>query len=80
MKKCGKLIKIIDEPKKMWYYYVQEMSKKYHLSLKVFKTGFDCIFLILSFIMSFMLFHGIVGIGIGTMLVALFNGTMIDFF
>ena len=56
------------------------MSKKYHLSLKVFKTGFDCIFLILSFIMSFMLFHGIVGIGIGTMLVALFNGTMIDFF
>lgn len=56
------------------------MSKKYPLSLKVFKTGFDCIFLILSSIMSFMLFHGIVGIGIGTMLVALFNGTMIDFF
>lgn len=61
-------------------FFVQEMSKKYHLSLKVFKTGFDCIFLILSFIMSFMLFHGIVGIGIGTILVALFNGTLIDFF
>ena len=61
-------------------FFVQEMSKKYHLSLKVFKTGFDCIFLILSFIMSFMLFHGIVGIGIGTMLVALFNGILIDFF
>ena len=61
-------------------FFVQEMSKKYHLSLKVFKTGFDCIFLILSFIMSCMLFHGIVGIGIGTMLVALFNGILIDFF
>ena len=45
-------------------FFVQEMSKKYHL----------------SFIMSFMLFHGIVGIGIGTMLVALFNGILIDFF
>ena len=54
--------------------------KKYHITLKIFKTCFDCTFLILSFIMSLFLFHGIVGIGIGTIIVALFNGTFISFF
>ena len=70
-------------------FFVQEISKKYRIvtlstslriSLKIFKTCFDCTFLILSFIMSLFLFHGIVGIGIGTIIVALFNGTFISFF
>ncbi len=61
-------------------FFVQEISKKYHITLKIFKTCFDCTFLILSFIMSLFLFHGIVGIGIGTIIVALFNGTFISFF
>ena len=60
-------------------FFVQEISKKYHITLKIFKTCFDCTFLILSFIMSLFLFHGIVGIGIGTIIVALFNGTFISF-
>ena len=61
-------------------FFVQEISKKYRITLKIFKTCFDCTFLILSFIMSLFLFHGIVGIGIGTIIVALFNGTFISFF
>ena len=58
----------------------KKYQKKYHITLKIFKTCFDCTFLILSFIMSLFLFHGIVGIGIGTIIIALFNGTFISFF
>lgn len=61
-------------------FFVKEVSNKYHISLQKFKTGFDCTFLLISIILSLCLFHQFIGVGIGTVIMAFCNGTLIGFF
>ena len=61
-------------------FFVKEVSKKYQIPLQKFKTGFDCTFLLISIILSLCLFHQFIGVGIGTVIMALCNGTLIGFF
>ena len=48
--------------------FLQETLKKYKVSLRVLKTGFDLLCLALSAALSFVFFNGLVGIGLGTLL------------
>lgn len=61
-------------------FFVKVVARKYQISIKVFKTCFDCSFLIISFIMSYVLFGKLVGINVGTIIMAFCNGMMIERF
>lgn len=61
---------------------VKEITKHYNLKLNRVKTVYDCISLLFAVLLSLVLFglQKPVGIGIGTVICALVNGTMINFF
>lgn len=61
-------------------FFCKVLSKKYKISLKLFKTCFDCTFLMISLFMSLILFNDFVGIGLGTIIMAICNGALIQFF
>lgn len=61
-------------------FFIKVVAQKYQISIKIFKTCFDCSFLIISFIISYVLFGKLVGIGIGTVIMAFCNGVMIEQF
>ncbi|MGN1295381.1 MAG: YitT family protein [Bacilli bacterium] len=62
--------------------FVKETSKRYKLNLYRFKTMFDISFLLIAIILSFSFFGWmkLVGVGVGTICVALLNGTVIGLF
>ncbi|MCQ2387031.1 MAG: DUF6198 family protein [Clostridia bacterium] len=63
-------------------FFVSGVTVRYALSVGKFKWIFDITFLIISLIMSFCFFGfgNFVGIGWGTLVMALFNGFIIGFF
>lgn len=61
-------------------FFVKQVATKYNISLQTFKTGFDCTFLIFSVLFSLLVFHKLVGVGIGTVIMAICNGTLINYF
>ena len=61
-------------------FFVKEIAKKYQFSIQKFKTAFDSSFLLLAMTLSFIFFHQLKGIGIGTFIMAICNGTLIQFF
>lgn len=61
-------------------FFIKVVAQKYQISIKIFKTCFDCSFLVISFVMSYALFGKLVGIGIGTVIMAFCNGVMIEQF
>lgn len=61
-------------------FFVKEVAQKYQVSIKIFKTSFDCVFLVISILMSYLLFGKLIGIGIGTVIMAGCNGMMIEQF
>ena len=61
-------------------FFVKGLTVRYHLNVTVFKTVFDFSFLAVSVILSRVLFHAWVGIGIGTLVMTVCNGTLIGFF
>lgn len=61
-------------------FFIKVVAQKYQISIKIFKTCFDCSFLVISFVMSYALFGKLVGIGIGTVIMACCNGMMIEQF
>lgn len=61
-------------------FFIKVVAQKYQISIKIFKTCFDCSFLVISFIISYVLFGELVGIGIGTVIMACCNGMMIEQF
>lgn len=61
-------------------FFIKVVAQKYQISIKIFKTCFDCSFLVISFIISYVLFGELVGIGIGTVIMAFCNGVMIEQF
>ena len=58
---------------------IKEIPRRFHLSLGKFKTGFDITFFITTILLSFLFFGfgKFVGVGIGTVVCALINGTLI---
>lgn len=61
-------------------FFVKAVSDKYGLKLSVLKTIVDLTCLTSSVIMTFVFFGEIKGIGWGTLVMALLNGTLIGFF
>ncbi len=61
-------------------FFVKGVSEKFGIKLSKFKTAYDLAFLVISVIMSLVLFGEFVGVGIGTLIMAVCNGTIIGFF
>ena len=61
-------------------FFVKGIVARYRLKEGPTKTIFDLSFLAISVVLTFALFGGIVGIGWGTLAMALCNGTLIGFF
>jgi len=57
--------------------FVKEVSKKFHKDINKFKIGYDCTSCAISIIMSLLLFHRLLGVGIGTVICAFANGMII---
>lgn len=61
-------------------FFVKGVSEKYSIDRGKFKTVNDIVYLAVSVVMSLVLFGKFVGVGIGTLIMALFNGYLISFF
>lgn len=61
----------------VYEFFVKGVSEKYRVELSKFKLRFDLAFLLLTLILSFVMFHGLVGIGVGTIIMACCNGPLI---
>lgn len=61
-------------------YFVKAVSAKYGFNRTVFKRIFDAGCLVTACALSFLLFHRLVGIGVGTVVMTLFNGLLIGLF
>lgn len=61
----------------VYEFFVKGVSEKYHIELSKFKLGFDLAFLALTLVLTFVLFHRIVAIGVGTLVMACCNGPLI---
>ncbi len=61
-------------------FFVKAVSLSYGVPLPRFKTAFDLVLLTLSVLLSFCFFGHLAGVGVGTLILALCNGTLIGFF
>ena len=61
-------------------FFVKAVSTRYGISLPVFKTAVDVTLLFASTVMSLCFFGRLEGLGWGTLVMALLNGTIIGFF
>lgn len=61
-------------------FFVKGVSKRYNIKLSKFKTCFDFSCLAVACIMTLVLFRKFVGVGIGTLIMTVLNGTIIGFF
>ena len=61
-------------------FFVRDVVFEKKADMRKFKMGFDAVFLLLSFVLSLTLFHGFVGISIGTLIIVLVNGNLISVF
>ena len=69
-------------PPEVYELFVSEVSKRFSFNIHKFKTVYDCASLLISVVLS-IVFFGIWplhGIGIGTVICAFLNGTLIAFF
>ncbi len=61
-------------------FFVKAVTHRYQIRVSRFKTCFDLTCLTVSFLLTFCFFGGFVGIGWGTLVMALINGSIIGFF
>lgn len=61
----------------VYEFFVKGISEKYGIELPKFKLRFDLSFLLLTLALSLGLFHGLVGVGVGTVMMACCNGPLI---
>lgn len=61
-------------------FFVKTVSGKFSVPLPKFKTFFDIVCLLTALILSLAFFGGIKGIGVGTVIMAFLNGTIIGLF
>lgn len=57
--------------------FVKEVSKKYQVNINKFKIAYDCGSCVLAVAMSYLFFHSLRGVGVGTVFCALVNGILI---
>ena len=58
--------------------FVKGVSKEFGIDIIKFKRAFDASGLIIACILSAVLFQKLIGVGIGTFIMAYFNGIIID--
>ena len=58
--------------------FVKGVSEKFSLDIGKFKIAYDFAFLVVSVVMSLVLFRGFEGIGVGTLILAVCNGVFIN--
>lgn len=58
--------------------FVRDMSGHFHISFRTFKTGFDISCLLITVLLSVLLLGHIAGVGVGTVIGALFTGTIVS--
>lgn len=61
----------------VYEFFVKGVSEKYRIELSKFKLAFDLAFLALSLVLTLVMFHKIVAIGVGTLIMACCNGPLI---
>ena len=61
-------------------FFTKCITFKFNYNLAKFKMIFDIVFLIISILLSLCLFKNFTGIGIGTVVITLFNGPLIGLF
>lgn len=61
-------------------FFVMGVTAKYNIKLSKFKTFYDLSYLAVALILSFAFFGKLVGIGVGTVVLAIANGTIIGLF
>lgn len=61
-------------------FFVKGLSERYHLNRTRFKQGFDVSCLLVSCVMTLLLFRKFVGVGFGTLIMTACNGFLIGFF
>lgn len=61
-------------------FFVKEIPKRFTIKLSLFKTIFDMSMLLIGTVLTLILFKGFVGISWGTLIMAVFNGSIIGFF
>ena len=66
-------------PPQMYELLVKGFSEKFHVPLGKFKVGYDLTSFAVSIILSFLFFHRVEGIGIGSVVCAFCNGILISF-
>lgn len=67
-------------PPEAYELFVKVLSRKWHISLPVFKTAYDICSMVIAIILSFAFFGRIRGIGIASVACAFINGTLIKMF
>lgn len=61
----------------MWDYFVRTVVEEKQLDLRKFKLSYDFVFLIISVVLTLVLFHKFIGITWGTLVIAACNGNII---
>lgn len=61
-------------------FFVKGIAERYHLNRTRFKQGFDVSCLLVSCVMTLLLFRKFVGVGFGTLIMTACNGFLIGFF
>ena len=61
-------------------FFVKGVSEKFNIQQSKLKTVYDMVFLAVSVVMTLVLFKEFVGVGVGTLITAVCNGTIIGFF
>jgi len=64
----------------VYEFFVKGISHRFGISLSKFKIGFDMTCLVIAVSCSMLLFHKIIGIGIGTVILACCNGLLIGLY
>ncbi len=62
----------------VYEFFVKGISKEFGINVIKFKRVFDASGLIIACMLSAILFHKLIGVGIGTFIMAYFNGICID--
>lgn len=63
----------------VYEFFVKGVSKEFGIDVIKFKRAFDASGLIIACILSAVLFQKLIGVGIGTFIMAYFNGIIIDY-
>lgn len=64
----------------VYEFFVKGISRRFGVEMSKFKIGFDMTCLVIAAALSFILFHGFVGIGVGTVALAFGNGPLIGLY